>query len=294
MFDLRYHVVSLVAVFLALVIGILVGVGLSGRGFVDNAERDNLTRRAEGAEQDRDAALAELEAVARRQIAGDDYAEKTAPLMMRGRLRDKTVAVVYAGPVDGTVDGAIRDAVDEAGGNVARIRALRLPIDADAISAALLAKPELARLAGADALDDVGRALATELVDGGDTPVWDALSPVLVEERDGTLTESVDGVVIVRTARPQQGPGQDLLTGVYSGLARSGVPALGVDPIATKTPATPLFARAGLSTVDNAETPLGRLATVLLLAGATRGSYGVEPTAVDGILPTITPALITP
>jgi hypothetical protein len=33
--DLRYHVASLSAVFLALIVGILVGVGISGRGFVD-------------------------------------------------------------------------------------------------------------------------------------------------------------------------------------------------------------------------------------------------------------------
>lgn len=291
MFDLRYHVVSLAAVFLALVVGILVGVGLSGRGFVDNAERDNLTRRAEGAEQDRDAARAALEVLSRRQLAGDDYAEKTAPLMMRGRLRDRKVAVVYAGPVDGTVDAAIRDAVDQAGGTVTRVRALRLPLDADAVSAALTARPELARLVGPDRLDDVGRALAGELVDGGDTPVWDALSSVLVEERDGTLTEPVDAVVVVRTARPQQGPGRNLLTGVYSGLARAGVPSLGVDSIATETPAATVFARAGLSTVDSAETALGQLATVLVLAGAPRGSYGVESTAVDGILPPISPVL---
>ena len=39
MFDLRYHVASLAAVFLALIIGIVVGVGISGKGFVQNSER---------------------------------------------------------------------------------------------------------------------------------------------------------------------------------------------------------------------------------------------------------------
>ena len=41
MFDLRYHVASLAAVFLMLVVGILIGVGISGRGFVDDAERNH-------------------------------------------------------------------------------------------------------------------------------------------------------------------------------------------------------------------------------------------------------------
>ena len=41
MFDLRYHVASLAAVFFALVIGILVGVALASHG-LGNTERDRL------------------------------------------------------------------------------------------------------------------------------------------------------------------------------------------------------------------------------------------------------------
>ena len=45
MFDLRYHVASLAAVFLALIIGIVVGVGISGKGFVSDSERALLNER---------------------------------------------------------------------------------------------------------------------------------------------------------------------------------------------------------------------------------------------------------
>ena len=47
MFDLRYHVASLAAVFLALVIGILVGVGISDTGYVDKGYRGLLEQRIE-------------------------------------------------------------------------------------------------------------------------------------------------------------------------------------------------------------------------------------------------------
>ena len=47
MLDFRYHVTSLAAVFLALIVGILVGVGISGRGFVDKSERHKLESRIE-------------------------------------------------------------------------------------------------------------------------------------------------------------------------------------------------------------------------------------------------------
>ena len=45
MFDLRYHVASLAAVFLALIIGIVVGVGISGKGFVSDSERSLFNQR---------------------------------------------------------------------------------------------------------------------------------------------------------------------------------------------------------------------------------------------------------
>ena len=52
----------------------------------------------------------------------------------------------------------------------------------------------------------------------GDTPLWDALSSDLVEERAGDSREPADGVVVVRTAEPQQGPTRAFLAGLYAGL----------------------------------------------------------------------------
>ena len=61
MFDLRYHVASLTAVFVALVIGINWSViGLSGKGFVNGAERANLTGRIADLQHERDVAKASL------------------------------------------------------------------------------------------------------------------------------------------------------------------------------------------------------------------------------------------
>ena len=65
MFDLRYHVASLTAVFVALVIGILVGVGLSGKGFVNDAERTNLTGQIADLRHERDVAKESLAAASR-------------------------------------------------------------------------------------------------------------------------------------------------------------------------------------------------------------------------------------
>ena len=69
MFDLRYHVASLAAVFLMLVVGILIGVGISGRGFVDDAERRVFNDRIAGLQEQVDAANATADDFQRRQRA---------------------------------------------------------------------------------------------------------------------------------------------------------------------------------------------------------------------------------
>ena len=48
--------------------------------------------------------------------------------------------------------------------------------------------------------------------------------------------------------------------------------------------AVPIFRSADLSSVDDVDTPAGRLALVLLLAGSPNGHYGFKRTA-DDVLP---------
>ncbi len=289
MFDFRYHVASLAAVFVALVIGILVGVGLSGKGFVDDAERRNLNDRIAGLEQQVDDANGSLATLDRLRRALDDYAAKTYPAIAPGRLDGRRVAVLFVGSIDPRVSLAVDGAVRKAGGTVVRLRAIRVPVDPEAMREALRRRPALTELAAPDAMDDIGKELARELVAGGRMPVWDALAATLVEERDGVSAAAADAVVVARPEEPQRGATRNLLASLYETLSGSGIPAVGVDREGRVPSAVPAFQAAGLSTVDSVNTPAGRLALALLLAGAEPGSYGIEESARDGILPPVTP-----
>ncbi|MGZ8783925.1 MAG: copper transporter, partial [Gaiellaceae bacterium] len=163
MFDLRYHVASLTAVFVALVIGILVGVGLSGKGFVNDAERANLTRQIEDLRQQRDGAQQSLESASRGEQALKDFADAAYPVVVPGRLEGRRVAVLFVGPIDRGVSFAVDKAVRDAGGTVARTRSIGVPIEMSAMQDALRREPLFRRLLGADRLEDLGAALAEEL-----------------------------------------------------------------------------------------------------------------------------------
>jgi len=288
-FDLRYHVASLTAVFLALVIGILVGVGISGRGFVDDVERRQLNAQIAQLQGSLEAARERSDELERRQAAAEEFVEGAYPVLVGERLAGREVALVVIGSPDSTLDWALR-ALDEADGRVLRLRALRVPLRPDEVEGILDGRSALGGYVGDGHVEDVGRDLGRELVTGAPTPLWDVFEPELVIERLGDWTGVADAVVVIRAAAPQQAETARFLAGLYSGMASVGVPVVGVEAGRPEESALPVFQRHRISTVDGIDTPVGRLALVLLLAGGERGDYGVrEETAADGILPPIEP-----
>jgi Copper transport outer membrane protein, MctB len=283
MFDLRYHVASLAAVFVALLIGILVGVGLTGK--VDDAEKSALRREIADKEEQLQAARESAGNASREDEAAQKLVEHGYPLLMDERLAGKRIGLLFVGSPDQELRADVTTALEDAGArDVTRMRALKVPVDADRLTSTLRGRPALARYAGEENLPELGRLLAQEFVLGGDAPAWDALSTQLVVNQRGTAGPPLDGVVVARTAGPQQRGTAAFLNGLYVGLADAGSPAVGVEATDDRTSAVAVFDRADLSTVDNVDTPAGRLALALVLAGAERGNYGVKETAQD-VLP---------
>jgi Copper transport outer membrane protein, MctB len=283
MFDLRYHVASLAAVFVALLIGILVGVAMSGK--VDDAEKQSLQSDVNRLEAQLDAASERRVTGTREQKAFRTFVKNAYPALIADRLVGKQIAIVFVGPVDASLRRAIERTVDDAGSSAPlRMRALKVPIDPSKIDGEL--DGELAEYRS-DGLADLGGELARELVGGGDTPAWDALTPLIVEEQAGSFRRPVDGVVVARTVKAQQGETAQFLRGLYSELAALDVPTIGVEPSGVSASAVGSWSDAGLSTVDDIEAPAGRLALALLLSGSPIGNYGLKETADDGIVPPV-------
>ena len=288
MFDLRYHVASLAAVFIALIVGILIGVGLSGRGFVSDSERQLLNARNTDLQQRLTAAEARAATLSAARKAADAFVSRAYPALVRDRLRGKRIAVVFVGSVDADLRTAIVGALQDAGApGYARLRALRVPVDTQRLAGAIRARPALAPYDGPQHLGDLGRDFGQQLVLGGRSALVEALAPVLLEERSGSGRKPLDGVVVVRTADVQSGASALFLGGLYTGLGRAGIPAVGVEASAAAVSAVPGFQRAGLSTIDDIDQRTGRAALVLLLGGAAHGDYGVKATATAGIIPTV-------
>ncbi|MDP9286083.1 MAG: copper transporter [Actinomycetota bacterium] len=284
MLDLRYHVASLSAVFLALVVGILVGVGISGRGFVDKSERRNFENRIAALQARADQLTAEKELLSQQGHAAESFVEDTYPVLMRDRLAGKRIAVVVIGPSGGAAGSDVTRALADAGGTTALYRAVKAPVTLAPLRAALTNHK------GFRALPDIAHELGQEWVTGGATPVADQVSPLLVEEQRGATGRPIDAVVVIERVAPADGPTERFLSGLLNGLREGGVPLVGAEEVDASPSLVPSWqAVRGMSSVDDVDTPSGKLALVLLLGGAPPGSFGLKPTA-DAPLPRIEPA----
>jgi hypothetical protein len=283
MFDLRYHVASLAAVFLALVIGILVGVAISDPDLADRAELDLQREQIADLNEQLEAASAQAE----QQQAAAEFLEASYNAVMADRLAGREIAVVFVGSVDRALSSNVEGALRDAGAVVLRLRALTVPIREEALEASLRSRSPLSGYVGDDHLPDLGRDLGRELVEGGETPLWDALGDELLDERRGPGRREADGVVVVRSAEPQRGKTARFLAGFYGGLEGS-VPVVGAEASTAEPSAVPVYRRANFSSVDSIDTRLGKIALAVLLAGGTDGHYGLKETA-DARIPPIGP-----
>src|SRR5262245_5641062 len=182
---------SLGAVFLALGIGILLGVALGENGVVSNASKD-LEKSLRGDVNNARSRNAEQ----RRQLAvHDDYERQTYEPLVRDLLPGWRVGVVAMGKLAGGYSARVSDAVEPAGATVDSVSVIKSPLPLGRL-ASDMKDTKLARLDRSnDQLERFGRRIGRQLVNGGD--LVQRLRHDLFSSSRGQY-RGLDGVVYVR------------------------------------------------------------------------------------------------
>src|SRR2546421_3613440 len=131
MFDFRSHALSLVAVFMALVIGILLGIAIGDKGLISSARTDiekSLRSDLRNASSKADALSAQVGEHTR--LERDLY-----PLVVQGRLTGQRVGLVALGKLSDRQIGLVRDALKDTGGRLVLLAVIPQPPDLDRVAA---------------------------------------------------------------------------------------------------------------------------------------------------------------
>ena len=288
-YSARYHATSLVAVFLALAIGILIGAEFGGDALTNT--RKNLEQSLTGNLQDARERADELNGKLAR---SDEFAGRVYPALVRDRLEGRRIGVVALGDLPGDTITAIEDALGPTGARLVGIGVVREPVDLSAL-AGELAKTRFANIRrNEEALAEFGTGTGRQLVRGG--TLLDRVRSHLFSRASGNFG-ALDGVIVVRQTPEEMGAVQrakasTLESALMAGITGTHTAAVGVETSTAEPSAVSFFAGNDLSSVDDVETVAGRVATVFSLLGA-EGSFGVKGSA-DRLLPDLLPPAESP
>lgn len=283
-YSARYHATSLIAVFLALAIGILIGAEFGGDALTNT--RRNLERSLTGNLQDARSRADELSGELAR---SDEFANRVYPALVHNRLAGRRIGVVAIGDLPGDTSAAIEDALGPTGARLVGVGVVRVPVDTQAL-ANDLAKTRFAGLRREpDVLTAFGVGVGRQLVRGG--TLLDRVRAHLFSRASGNFG-ALDGVIVVRQLPEEMGSKQRSTAGqleaaLISGVTGTHTAAVGVETTTAEPSSISFFGGNDLSSVDDVETAGGRVATVFALLGA-EGSFGVKGSA-DRLLPDLLP-----
>ena len=279
-YSARYHAYSLIAVFIALAIGILIGAGF-GQDVVSNTS-ESLQNSLEG---DLNEARAERDAIARELDQAQQFSDAVYPALVDGRLAGDRIGVIALGGLQPDLSDDVEAALGPTGATLSEVAVVREPPDTGAL-ADQLQGTKFARLErDPDALEDLGRVAGRQLVTGG--RLFDQIREQLLNRSSGRAAR-LDGVIVVRDApedldEPEQTALDRLEAGLLDGVRAAGRPVVGVEQSDTDPSSVPLFESHDVPTSDSVDFVSGRVAAVFVLLGAD-GNFGTKDTA-DQLLP---------
>lgn len=321
MIDFRYHLVSIIAVFLALTVGLVLGTTMLQDPLLNTLQDE--TAELRGQTED---LRAERDVADRVNAGADQLADAAAEDLLADRLRGLDVVLVQAPGADADTVASLGDRVKEAGGSVAgRVEVRAEFVDpgnaAFVDELALQVSADPASLEGVGTYEKAGTEIARALTreperdpdeeeeengdgDGGYDPaaaletfVEGGLISVHGEPAGGT-----DALVVIAPSSAEQAGREDreaentvlaaftsALHDPVEGLVLAGdVPSSRGEGMLAQARA----AEAGFATVDMAGRPMGDIVAVLALAediGGDGGAYGVGEGA-RGFVPDPLPA----
>lgn len=307
MIDFRYHLVSLISVFLALAVGVVLGAGP-----LQNSLGTALNDQVTALREDRNAVQAQLEQTSEAVNERDDYIVRAAAGYLPGTLGGKSVALVLLPGADGQDAKDITAQLERAGASVNGRYALTTAwVEASRETFRSTYSGQFASNLGTPASSDsdavlgegLGRALTSgessasalmSLLTASDTPLMTVESP-------GQGPASMIAVVGPRleedpsaqaTAQPQEATDPTVWAEALSGTAAA-APTVVVGHARSDTGVVSVIRSAGASvtTIDSVGQATAAVSAPLALAATeagTRSHYGFDDGAEE-IMPPLAP-----
>ncbi|MEW6726247.1 MAG: copper transporter [Bacillota bacterium] len=282
--NIRYHIVSIVAVFLALGIGILVGSMIIGSGTLSNQQQQLAERlekhltelRQENALTRERLSSLEMETQLQKQFTKD-----ILPFLINGRLEGRKVAIVETSPFPPT--GDLKPVLEMAGAKVTSVTTITNGLAVAERKGELLSITKWQDTSDTKLVRQTASALAQAVLEGK-TPLVEYLAQEELINVIGEYGVPVDSVVMVGGGYDKD---RDIITDVditmINYFVDHRIAVYGAEESTVTNSYMKEYQRRCKATVDNIDMVAGQFALVMAISGKP-GDYGVKETA-DRLIP---------
>jgi len=291
MIDIRYHVYSLAAVFFALAVGVVFGTTFAKTAPSSESERRTILRyenamrilkreiekAAEGA--------AQYQALAR---SNEEFCRALLPMVARGKLAWRNVAIIQTGDYD-DLTGSIKRTLELAGAQVVSVTTFNreFPVRDDRKILSVLAECGVnAEGSVRKAREKLFRIIAGSVIAGTHSYILPKLESCGVARFTGSYDsqKKVRLIVLVGGSASQAGNTADEIDSrLIDALEPWGVTIVGCERSDAGSSYVPIWQKAGIATVDNADSAIGQIILLYALNGE-KANFGIKDTA-DRLIP---------
>lgn len=285
--DYKYHIASLVAVFLALGIGIVIGSTLLGNDAVIEYQKQVTDRLENQLQSLRDtneniqarANTLEIDANMHKQ-----FEKKVLPVLTNDKLLDKKFALVelnsYGFPPE------LTELISDAGGQISSITSVSGLYDDKQVLEELQIDLDWTVSSNEELIKKLAEEMANGIVTGESQDFVDYLKDKEIIKNSGNYGIPVDGVIIVGGSYKGNKRNMQIDIALINYFNDLNIPMVGVEETDVSYSSMKEYQRKHISTIDNIDTAPGQLAMVLALSGKP-GHYGVKSSA-QTLLPELT------
>lgn len=290
MIDLKYHIASIVAVFLALGLGVIIGSTIVGDDLLVEQQQKMIERLEEqfyGLKDRENELLADNNYQEQLISNYENYSQALLPSVVSGRLQDRKVAVIVTG--DSEIPAGMINALSMAGAQVVSKTVLLSNMkleDEESLSKIRayygLKDDESPATIRQQVADSVTRIVSNRAEEGAIA----FLQQNNLVKFNGANDIPVDGIIIVGGANNFSNCFvDDFDSRLIENFVRSNVKVFGVEAVQVNYSYIGIFQQYNISTIDNIDKSPGQVSLILAMEGEA-GNYGIKTTA-QKFMPTV-------
>lgn len=281
--DLKYHITSLIAIFLSLGIGILVGSALvpnttlieRQNAIISRLEKDFAKIRQESRRVQKEVELSRR------------FEKESLSLLIADRLKGMRVAIIGTNEENSSfIQNDLTQVLEQAEVEISSVTIIkkRFGLQEEDKKLKIYAHLGVEEEDSRKVAPGVAGRLAKEIARGGDCPLLSYLQGMKVLYSKGDYNLPARVVILVGGSGEKKSlEAQFVDLPMVRTFKESGVRVIGVEKVKVKTSYVRYYQQEDLSTVDNTDTIAGQVALIYVLEGR-EGNFGVKEPA-SSLLP---------